>query len=99
MFKIFITEGAKQDMCEIFLHIAKESFDIANKVGEDIIHAVDQLELFPNSGLLPKNEELVKKGYRMLAVHNYLIFYVVLDDAIEVRYVMHGGRDYGVLIK
>jgi len=31
--------------------------------------------------------------YRRLTVDDYLVFYVVLDDSIEIHRILHGSRD------
>jgi plasmid stabilization system protein ParE len=41
--------------------------------------------------LLPRHEE---SGIRRRPFGGYLIFYRVLDDAVEVLEVIHGARDY-----
>ena len=36
-------------------------------------------------------------GLRSLPVENYLIFYRVRDDTVEVLRVIHGARDLGAI--
>jgi toxin ParE1/3/4 len=34
-------------------------------------------------------------NYRKMVVDDYLVFYVVLDEAIEIHRILHGKRDIG----
>ncbi len=48
-------------------------------------------------GHAPKDQRLIQLNYRMLVVENYLVFYVVLDDVVEIRRIFHGKRKYDFL--
>jgi plasmid stabilization system protein ParE len=37
-------------------------------------------------------------GYRMLVIGNYLAFYVIRGNIIEIRRVIHGSRKYSFLM-
>ena len=41
----------------------------------------------------------VDPEYRVLRVKNYLVFYVVLDDTVEVHRVVYGRRNLSQVIK
>lgn len=50
-------------------------------------------------GVVPQNRRLTKKGYRILIVDNYLVFYVLLDnETVEIRRIISGKRDYDFLL-
>lgn len=82
---------------------AKDLIDIAVFVAADDPRAADQLlDIFdakcrmlvgqPELGVLRKD---LAPGLRFLPVGNYLIFYRVIPDGIEVIRVLHGARDLG----
>jgi plasmid stabilization system protein ParE len=49
-------------------------------------------------GVLPQIRRLARKGYRIPIVDDYLIFYVIVDNAIiEIRRILSGKRDYQFL--
>ncbi|WP_209875542.1 type II toxin-antitoxin system RelE/ParE family toxin [Paenibacillus silagei] len=56
--------------------------------------AIARLELFPFSSPVARNMIGLKDEYRSLVVENYIVFYVVLDDIVEIRRVLHGKRKY-----
>ena len=46
----------------------------------------------------PKDLALAAKGYRYLIVENYLVFYIVSDDTVQIRRILYGRRDYRLLL-
>lgn len=60
---------------------------------------ISRLARFPHLGVVPKDHRLVRDGYRVLVVLNYLIFYVVRGPTVEIHRVLHGARDYASLIE
>jgi toxin ParE1/3/4 len=57
-----------------------------------------KLETFPLIGATPKIQGLAEKGYRMLVIDDYLVFYVLLgDETVEIRRILSGKRDYRFL--
>lgn len=48
--------------------------------------------------MVPRIRSLARKGYRILIVDDYLVFYVMADDeVIEIRRILSGKRDYQFL--
>lgn len=68
--------------------------DAANGLLDKFDEAIARLELFPFSGPVARNMNGLKDEYRSLVVDNYIVFYVVLDDIVEIRRVLHGKRKY-----
>ncbi|MFA7468317.1 MAG: type II toxin-antitoxin system RelE/ParE family toxin [Desulfotomaculaceae bacterium] len=96
---INITEAAEQDLADIVDYIANDNPTAALELAEKIEQSVLQLEEFPLIGAIPKNRRLTRKGYRILIVDNYLVFYVLLNnETIEIRRIISGKRDYKFLI-
>ncbi len=89
---------AQQDLTFIFDYIEKDNPYAAASFIERIDEAVSKLGLFPHIGRIPKDERLQMLGYRMLVIENYLVFYVVKDNLIEIRRIIHGSRKYSFLL-
>jgi hypothetical protein len=49
-------------------------------------------------GSIPKYKELEDEGFRVLVCGNYLCFYKVEFDVIEIYHIADGRRDYPKLI-
>jgi len=43
---------------------------------------------------LVKDERLSEKGYRIIPVDNYIVFYVVTKKNVQVRRIIYGKRNY-----
>ncbi|MEK4062482.1 MULTISPECIES: type II toxin-antitoxin system RelE/ParE family toxin [Paenibacillus] len=72
--------------------------DAANDLVDKFDEAISRLELFPFSGPICYNINGLKDEYRFLVVENYMVFYVVFDDIVEIRRILYGKRKYEDLI-
>lgn len=97
-YQINLTEAAEQDLTEIVDYIADENPAAALKVAIKIEKNILKLEDFPLVGVVPRVRRLAKKGYRILIVDDYLVFYIIADnEMIEIRRILSGKRDYQFL--
>jgi addiction module RelE/StbE family toxin len=101
-YKVKMTPLAESDLGEIYQYIASNLYNEVS--AKDIILSIKQkikrLEDFPLSCALVRDEVWAQRGYRMLVVGKYLVFYKV-DEAnklvIIVR-ILFGSRDYAELL-
>ncbi|MBY9082216.1 type II toxin-antitoxin system RelE/ParE family toxin [Paenibacillus sp. HN-1] len=91
---------ARLDLVDIVQYISEQLH-----APEAAIHLVDKfdkaifkLKQFPFSGHRYKSMGGLKDEYRMLVVENYLVFYVVMDNLVEVRRIIYSKRDYEKLL-
>jgi toxin ParE1/3/4 len=97
-YQINLTEAAEQDLTEVVDYIADENPAAALKVAIKIEKNILKLEDFPLVGVVPRVRRLAKKGYRILIVDDYLVFYIIADnEIIEIRRILSGKRDYQFL--
>ena len=97
-YKVLIFPAAKQDLQELIDYINEpSSFDDSTLYDQIVEHAASLAEL-PFRYPLMKNPVLRAKGYRVLVVHSYLVFYVVMGDVVQIRRILHGKRQYGFLL-
>ncbi len=97
-YKIEYLPVAQEDLLQILGYIAKNNPPAAKDVIDKLDRAISGLVSFPLIGAIPKDERLKRLGYRMLIVEKYLVFYVVKDEVIEIRRVLHGSRKYEFLL-
>jgi toxin ParE1/3/4 len=97
-YQINLTEAAEQDLTEIVDYIADENPSAALKAAIRTEKNILKLENFPLIGVVPRIRRLARKGYRILIVDDYLVFYVIVNsEMIEIRRVLSGKRDYQFL--
>lgn len=89
---------AVRDMEDIFDHICQDDRDAAVGLLDKMDTAISKLADFPMLGVISNDPHLDRKGYRILIVEEYLIFYVVEENAVEIRRVLHGRRKYSFLL-
>ncbi len=86
------TDPALDDLNGIFDFISRDAPVYAQIFVEQILDAVDRLEVFPRSGrMVPeaKNDEV-----REVIFQNYRIVYWIFEaERLDIIAVMHGSRD------
>ena len=97
-FKIEYLPIAVRDLDEIFDYILKDDPPAAGNLLDRLETSISQLQDFPQMGSIPKDDRLRFMGYRMLVEGEYIVFYVVLGDVVEIRRIFHGKRKYSFLI-
>jgi addiction module RelE/StbE family toxin len=93
-YRIIILPSAQKDLKDIVDYINELSPDAALKLYDEIVDSIITLEHMPLRSPLLKIPELRAKGYRVLVVQNYLVFYIVSDKAVEIRRILYGRRRY-----
>ena len=81
---------AEQDYRDIWRYIARDNEDAASR----LLRRIDRkLELYTeNPGMGTKRDKLAP-GLRSFPIGNYLAFYRIVRDGIELVRVLHGARD------
>ena len=97
-FKLLIYPMAKQDLQDIVDYVNELSPDAARKLYDEIVEVIGSLAQMPMRCPLMKNSGLRAKGYRILVVHNYLVFYVMNNKTVEIRRILYGRRQYDFLL-
>ena len=96
-YKIEYLPSSAKDLTEIVDYIKIDSPQSALNFLEKIDESIPNLEQFSFIGTIPKDIRLQSLGYRILIIDNYLVFYVMFDDIIEIRRIISGKRKYEFL--
>ncbi len=89
---------AENDLTEILEYIQIDNPTVALIFIDEIDRAISKLAFFPFIGPVPKDPRLIHLNYRMLVVGSYIVFYVVLEDVVEIRRILHAKRNYDFLV-
>ncbi len=98
VYKIEYLPIAENDLTEIIDYIKIRSPKKALEYLDIFDEKISKLEQFPEIGKLPKDIRLKKLGYRIIIIDNYLVFYVIKENVIEIRRILHGMRKYELLL-
>jgi len=66
---------------------------------DELEESINNLKAFPLSHRLYRPIKPISTEYRILTVKNYLVFYVVLDDTIEIHRIIYKKRNLSQLIR
>ena len=85
-----ISASAAEDLKDVWDYVAQHNENVAGKLIKEI---KNKLLLLRNNPLVGRKQNQFLVGLRSFVVKSYFIFYLPLDDGIDVLRVMHGSRD------
>ncbi len=88
---------AVSDLDEIWNYIETELYNIsaAENTVNGIMDKIENLSLFPQSGVRLEFENGLESGYRFIIFKNYLVFYhLPSDHTVYIDRVLYARRDY-----
>lgn len=97
-FNIKIFPSAQKDLREIVDYINTLSQQAAIRYYDLIVEKIGSIADMPERCPLSKDTQLRLRGYRILRVKNYIIFYVVKGDVVEIRRILYARRQYENLL-
>jgi toxin ParE1/3/4 len=96
--KVRILRRAQKDLTEIHNYIERDAPLAAERFVNKLINKIQGLENLPEMGVVPRDEYLQSRSYRVLIEGEYLIFYKILSRQVRVYRVLHGRRKYRHLL-
>lgn len=93
---VVFTNEAEADLERIGDHIAEANQNRAISFVRELRQHCERLADMPKRfPLAPRYEHL---GVRRVVHGNYLIFYRLTDEAVEILHVLHGAQDYEAIL-
>lgn len=89
---------AEDDLMEIIDYVRTDNPINALNLLERFDEMISKLAFFPFMGSIPRDLNLAQMNYRFLVVESFLVFYVVLNDIVEIRRILSGKRKYDSLL-
>lgn len=93
-YKVKIYPAAEQDLAEIVDYLNTLSQQAALKYYDMLVEEIASLSTMPERCPHPRDLALTAKGYRYLIVKDYLVFYMVVGDTVQIHRILYGRRDY-----
>jgi len=93
-YKVIISPAAQNDFLDIVEHLNTLSPDAAEQYFELFMDKVKMLATTPDSCPLARDTQLRLRGYRMLHIENYIVFYVLTGKSVELRRILYARRQY-----
>jgi toxin ParE1/3/4 len=96
MAQVLLTIEAEESRIELWLHVAQDSSDAADRLLERIDEKCRLYATQPEMGI-PRPE--LGRQVRCFPVGNYVVIYRPLEDGILVLLVIHGARDIPAIFR
>jgi toxin ParE1/3/4 len=89
-FLVVRTRLADEDLVEIWLYIAQDNIEVADRLLEKIDKKCQLLADSPKVGV--RRDDLAPDVFCLIE-GKYLIFYRIIDETVEILRVLHGARN------
>ena len=97
-YKIKIFPIAQNDLREMVDYLNTLSPKAAIEHDDLMVEGIGSLADMPERCPLDRDTQLRLRGYRSLLVKNYMVFYVVNGDTVEIRRILYARRQYEALL-
>lgn len=94
-YRVEILPTAWEDLKQIEdYYLIQFDVDTALKVSDNILNAVERLELFPESGSLTPDNWLNEMGYRMVICEKHVAIYKKIGEVVYVYHIADTQTEY-----
>ena len=94
-YRVEILPTAWEDLKQIEdYYLIQFDVDTALKVSDNILNAVERLELFPESGSLITDNWLNEMGYRMVICEKHVAIYKKIGEVVYVYHIADTQTEY-----
>ena len=97
-YEVRIFPSAQQDLLVVIDYLNTLSKEAALNYYDWLTSEISSLRIMPERCPRPRDLALAAKGYRYLVVGNYLVFYVVSGNIVQIRRILYARRDYKHLL-
>lgn len=97
-YKIIIYPSAQNDFQEIKDYFTNKLKISPNTLFQKFYDSLDILETNPLIHHLMTDTYLQQLGYRMYPIDNFLVFYIVENDEVQIHRFLYGRRDYMLVL-
>lgn len=92
MASYYLSSLASEDIHEIWMHLAIQSLDAADRLVDRFTEVFELISKNPHLG---EPQDNLRPGLRRVVVLNYLVFHLCQGDDITIVRVLHGARNIG----
>ncbi len=91
-----VSKAATSDLEGIWLYVAEDNPDAADKLIKGILSRFPKLAAMPYMG---RRREELSPGLRSFPIASYVIFYRPMEGGVEIVRILHGARDFPPLFE
>ena len=93
-YSVILSPAAQNDFHDVVEHMDTLPPDIAAQSFELFMEMAVLLETAPESSPLARDAQLRLRGYRLLPIDSYIVFYVISGNVVEIRRILYARRQY-----
>ncbi|MCL2227459.1 MAG: type II toxin-antitoxin system RelE/ParE family toxin [Oscillospiraceae bacterium] len=93
-YKVKISPAAQNDFLDVIEHLDTLSQDAATQCFDLFMEKAAVLGSTPEICPLARDTQLRLRGYRLLPIENYIVFYVISGNIVEIRRILYARRQY-----
>jgi len=97
-YKVKIYPAAQMDLNNIVSYLNTLSPQAAIRYYDLLVEKIGSLVEIPERCPFVRDIALKAKGYRYLIVENYLVFFVVKGDTVQIRRILYNKSQYKGLL-
>lgn len=98
IYNVRIYPAAEQDLLDIIDYLNTLSPQTAMRYYDLLTEQIASLSTMPERCPHPRDLALTAKGYRYLIVKDYLVFYRIIGDTVQIHRILYGRRNYQALL-
>lgn len=99
LYKALIFPAVEQDLLDIKEYFESKLYSSPDSLFQKVYNQIDLIERNPFMYPLVKDTLLSSLGYHIIPIDNYLLFYVVNENTIEIHRFLFGKRNYLSILK
>ena len=93
-----VSPAAQNDFLDIKDHLFTLSPEAAGEYYELLMEKISILAKAPDSNPLARDTQLRLRGYRVLPIYDYIAFYAIRGNTVELRRILYAKRQYEQLL-
>ena len=93
-YEVIITPSAQKDLTEIKSYLTNVLKTSSNSIFEKILEQVKIQKTHPFTYRVHQDPLLKLVGYRIIPIDNYLMFYVIKSNIVQIHRVLYAKRNY-----
>jgi len=93
-YEVKIIPAAQHDALSITGHLSTLEHDEASNYYDELIQRVSILKTLPYSCPTARDAQLRYRGYRTLVVSDFVFFFVINGNTVEIRRIIQSKRHY-----
>ncbi|MDR1247651.1 MAG: type II toxin-antitoxin system RelE/ParE family toxin [Clostridiales Family XIII bacterium] len=97
-FKVKILRKVQEDLIDTVEYLNTLSPQAALRYYDLLTEKISGLSEMPERCASVRDEQLRLRGYRFMIVENYTVFFVIENDTVQIRRILHYRRQYEHLL-